>query len=273
MDISKQAIPENCVELWVCFPEQIRSQILIKAYHALLNEQEQAKQQRFHFEHDRHRYLVTRAMIRVLLSHYLPRYEPDTWRFTQNAYGRPEIVSDDAQVQRLSFNISHTKHMIICGLCYDREIGVDTENFSERAAPIRVSSAFSEQETQALLATKKSLQQEYFFHYWTLKEAYIKARAMGLSLPLDQFSFIFKNEREIDLRFDQKIADQPSNWHFELRKVNNTYLIATCVEMLENRVVPTTQAKIFTPLAEQVLTSSQTTHCAFDSQVIRASRT
>jgi 4'-phosphopantetheinyl transferase len=50
---------------------------------------------------------------------------------------------------------------------------------------------FSKAEVEALHALPAHLQRDRFFDYWTLKEAYVKGRGMGLSLPLDKFTIEF----------------------------------------------------------------------------------
>jgi 4'-phosphopantetheinyl transferase len=49
---------------------------------------------------------------------------------------------------------------------------------------------FHEHELATLRAVRSEVsRRRHFFALWTLKEAYIKARRMGLSVPLDQFWF------------------------------------------------------------------------------------
>lgn len=55
----------------------------------MLSTEELRQQRRFYFERDRHRYLVTRAMVRTVLSKYAA-IAPEQWRFTTNSYGRPD---------------------------------------------------------------------------------------------------------------------------------------------------------------------------------------
>jgi len=50
--------------------------------------------------------------------------------------------------------------------------------------------------------------------HWTFKEAYIKARGLGLALPLDKVSFLFNSEEDIRLEIDPAIRDLPKNWRF-----------------------------------------------------------
>ena len=52
-----------------------------------------------------------------------------------------------------------------------------------------------------------------FFSYWTLKEAYIKARGMGLSLPLDAFWFDLHGPAPL-LRVSERCPDIPERWRF-----------------------------------------------------------
>ena len=50
---------------------------------------------------------------------------------------------------------------------------------------------------------------------WTLKEAYVKARGMGLSLPLNKFSFLFGGVEGIRLELDPCLVTEPgSRWRF-----------------------------------------------------------
>ena len=88
---------------------------------------------------------------------------------------------------------------------------------------------FSPCEARALRALPDSEQTRRFFAYWTLKESYIKARGLGLSLPLDQFSFLLDNE-DIRVAFDEKLADDPARWRFALLSAPPHYMIAVGVD-------------------------------------------
>jgi 4'-phosphopantetheinyl transferase len=49
---------------------------------------------------------------------------------------------------------------------------------------------------------------------WTLKESYIKARGMGLLIPLDKFSFVFGGAEGIRLQIDPSLGDEAERWKF-----------------------------------------------------------
>lgn len=120
-----------CVHLWMTFPNEIQDGSLLHAYQRLLTEEELYQQKRFYFAEYRHRYLVTRAMLRTLLSRYA-RTKPEDWRFTENPYGRPEILSKDDNEKSIVFNISHSKDLILCGIVRQQPLGVDVENIQHR---------------------------------------------------------------------------------------------------------------------------------------------
>lgn len=52
-----------------------------------------------------------------------------------------------------------------------------------------------------------------FFEIWTLKEAYIKARGMGLSLPLADFTIRFAGEAGLGIAFAPGTGEDPARWH------------------------------------------------------------
>ena len=56
------------IQLWLAFCDEIADQQLLADYRRLLVEEERQKEMRFHFARDRHRYLITRALVRTMLS-------------------------------------------------------------------------------------------------------------------------------------------------------------------------------------------------------------
>ena len=53
-----------------------------------------------------------------------------------------------------------------------------------------------------------------FFDYWTLKEAYIKARGFGLALPLGDFAFKLNPPHAPEIAFEPALEDDPATWQF-----------------------------------------------------------
>jgi 4'-phosphopantetheinyl transferase len=158
---------------------------------------------------------------------------PAEWAFASNAFGRPEVANDHAQAKDISFNISHTNSLIVLGVARRRALGVDTENACHGQVPARIAGRFfAPDEVAALYALPAELQQRRFFEYWTLKESYIKARAMGLSLPLNKFSFQFVDDRQVAISIDRDQGDSPSRWRFWQLSIAGDYPTAVCVERL-----------------------------------------
>lgn len=60
------------VHLWYVQPETIGDPALLDAYDGLLTPTERARNRRFVFERHRHQDLVTRALVRTVLSTYCP---------------------------------------------------------------------------------------------------------------------------------------------------------------------------------------------------------
>src|SRR6185295_2220740 len=109
-------------------------------------------------------------------------------------------ANPEAAEAGLSFNISHTRSLIVLAVAKERAVGVDVENVQAREIEIRVADRFfAVPEVAALHAVPPDRQQYRFFEYWTFKESYIKARGMGLSLPLGKFGFHFPAERAVEI--------------------------------------------------------------------------
>jgi 4'-phosphopantetheinyl transferase len=219
------------VHLWYVLYESIQDPRLLAGYQALMSEAERERHDRFVFARDRHQFLVTRALVRTTLSRYAP-IAPADWRFVCNEYGKPRIEPGQGHESdtwpRLSFNLSNTRGVIACALTADcDEIGVDVEDTSRAGETIEIADRFfSPVEVEALRALPAAHQRQRFFAYWTLKEAYIKARGMGLSIPLDQFSFHLEGDEDIGISFDPRLGDDPGQWQFELYRASERHLMA-----------------------------------------------
>lgn len=221
--------PSDAIDIWLTPYQEITDPRRLAAMHALLSDAERRQEGQFRFADDRLRYLVTRALVRVTLSRYAAT-APGEWVFRANTYGRPEIVSADPQARRLRFNISHTRGLIALAVSWERELGIDVEYLAGRPAPLSVAGhAFSPAEAAQLNAVAPQHQHMRFFEYWTLKESYIKARGMGLSLPLDAFSFHFPGGDRISL--EAAPGDDARRWAFWQCRPAPDHLLALCAEV------------------------------------------
>ena len=226
-------LPPEEIHLWLAFYDEISDERLHAGYRDLLNAAEREQEPRFYFARDRRRYLVTRALVRTVLSRYAP-VAPPTWAFSANAYGRPEIANPLAG--DLIFNISHTHSLIVMGVTRGRALGVDVENVRARAVSIDIANHyFAPEEVDVLAAAPAHEQQDRFFEYWTFKESYIKARGMGLSLPLDKFSFHYPDDRAVGIAIHPDLADDPTRWQFWQLRPTPEYLVAICAERVGAR--------------------------------------
>jgi 4'-phosphopantetheinyl transferase len=222
------AIDPREAHLWYVFQDRITDAGLIARYHALLNAEERERHQRFVFERQRHEYLVTRALCRTTLSRYAD-VAPQQWQFTCNKYGRPEIAGPSG-IPRLRFNISNTPGLIACLVTLELDAGVDVEDMHRRGETVRIANRyFSPYEVASLHALAAGRQRQRFFEYWTLKESYIKARGMGLAIPLDQFSFHLDHGIPITISFAPQLDDDPQAWQFERRRPSERHMLALAI--------------------------------------------
>lgn len=217
-------------QVWVVLDEDVTSDALLARYEPLLSRAERAAEARFVFEADRRRHRVTRALVRTVLSEEAPSVAPADWSFLVGAHGRPEIHPNH-DLPSLHFNVSHTAGAIVLAVTHGSTVGIDVENRSRRGETTAIADRFfSPAEVSALNETPWSAQRERFFVLWTLKEAYIKARGLGLALPLDSFSFVLEGNA-IALHCDPACNDDdPRRWAFAVHSLTSSHTMAIAVD-------------------------------------------
>lgn len=220
------------IHLYCSFYNEIHDPKLISEYELLLSAEEKSQQKKFRFDDDRKRYLVTRALVRTVLSRY-SGLAPEEWEFDKNENGKPCVSGAHTGDQTIRFNLSHTKNLIVLAVSRSRDLGVDVENYRDRIASMQVAKRFfSQQEFEYLSSVPVSKQQKLFFEYWTFKEAYLKARGIGISDSLEKTRFRFADDESVDFSLFGDSGNESEQWKFWQFSLRGKYLIALCAEQL-----------------------------------------
>lgn len=197
-------------QLWRAFPGELRDARALAECCALLSAEEQERAQRFHFERDRRAFVAGRWLARTALSHAHP-LAPNEWRFRNNDHGKPATE----RACELRFNIANCQDLVVCLLARGVEVGVDAEPFARAASIMELAPrVFSEPERAQMAALDEAQQAHRALSLWVLKEAYVKARGLGLALPLRKLSFLFDRGGAIRLSMDADVGDRPERWRF-----------------------------------------------------------
>ncbi len=177
----------------------------LPSLYGLLSSDEKCQMEGLPFKWQQTEYLINRALVRSSLSQYDRMTDPRDWRFTYAPEGRPFIQSPQKQ---LYFSLSHTRGLSVCLVAPFPEIGIDvecTESLKDIDSIAR--HFFSPQENFQIRSNKDPHQT--FFKFWTLKEAYLKAKSIGITVRLN--SFYFDLEEDTIRLYDPKVT---ANWSF-----------------------------------------------------------
>lgn len=169
-------------EVHLCFVPLAASDASVAAFDRDLDPEEAGRARRFATAELRRSFVIGRGVLRSILGRSLG-IEPGLVRFAYGEQGKPRIAGDP-----LRFNLSHSGGAALYAFSLDREVGVDIEALKPIDDCESIARRFfSQAEVRDLLSLQATERQGAFLTCWTRKEAYIKARGEGLSLPLDRF--------------------------------------------------------------------------------------
>lgn len=163
------------------------------------------------FARHRDEYLLTRVVCRAVLGRVVGR-APESLAFVRSEHGRPSLVGH-ADVR---FNLSNSAGHVVLLVSRAHEVGVDLETIGRADEIVKLApSVFAASEQSELASLSGEAQRERAVALWTLKESYIKARGLGLQLPLDGFAFSFTSESAVpQITIDPALGDDATRWHF-----------------------------------------------------------
>jgi 4'-phosphopantetheinyl transferase len=246
---------ENNLHLWCAFPDDLLDDGAAERCAQLLSEDERARWQRFKFEQHRREYLATHALARIALSHH-HSLAPDAWRFSSNKFGKPAIDPECG----LRFNLSNSLGFVVCLISDSGEVGVDVEPRTRAGSVAEAGPRmFSQKEQAQLQALPEEARPDRALHLWTLKESYIKARGMGLALPLTEFSFVFEEDGSIHMEIEPSLGDAPERWRYFLQE-HAGHCIALMVENTNQKELKVSEIRLPLPSARQLDIDPQRWH-------------
>ena len=198
----------------------------LEGVEGVLSPDERERAARFCFAGQRERFVLARSFLRVVLSRY-GAGRPKEIRLSYGPKGKPALVSGAG----LEFNLSHSGDVALVAVARGSAVGIDVERIRPNPNGCTIASRFfSPREAEALRRVPAAETSAAFYRCWTRKEAYVKARGEGLSLPLDSF------EVSLEMRgFSLLLATRPDpeearRWWVMDLNVGSGYAAALAIE-------------------------------------------
>jgi 4'-phosphopantetheinyl transferase len=170
-----------------------------------------------------------RGALRTILGRYLGIGARHV-RFAYGPHGKPTLTSLSA-TSFPHFNLSHADDVALIAVSLNRPLGVDIERVRPDIATRSEAARFLSSEERTVLASlPASVRVEAFFTCWTRKEAYVKARGCGLSLPLQDFDVSFDPGRPPLLLRTLPDSGDAARWSLHAVPAPRGYVAALAVQ-------------------------------------------
>lgn len=156
----------------------------VSRYRSYLSTDELIRANRFRMPHPQSQFIITRGILRMLLSRYMG-VSPAQLHFETQSQGKPFLMMSSSFP--IQFNVAHTRGMALIALTIQHAVGIDVEWIDRKIQEHDIATRyFSPGESAYLTSLEPSLRTQQFFWYWTGKEAYLKMQGKGISEGLAQ---------------------------------------------------------------------------------------
>lgn len=147
----------------------------------VLDPKERGRAEDFRTTELRAQYIAAHALVRTALSAYGP-FRPAEWRYVYGPWGQPTLVGAPID---LRFSLSHSGRRTAVAVTVGRAVGLDLEAVDPGKDTLPVAKRFfTESEMSLLRGCDDSVRAARFTRLWTVKEAVLKARGVGLGSGL-----------------------------------------------------------------------------------------
>lgn len=209
-------------EIFSCDGDRARARRWLTAEDAL-------RYERYRHDVDRDMFLLGRVMARALVGRALS-IDPASWTWREGPRGRPEVEGP------VSFNLAHSAGVVVCAVSRDGRVGVDVEHRARPPVDARMVRRYCAPPEVADIERQGAAWQDQFLKYWTLKEAYLKARGLGIAVHLADLSFTI-GAAGISLERLNRLADD-ADWSFVLDAPGGSHYVAAAVAVSDRAAPP-----------------------------------
>lgn len=187
---------------------------------AILRPAEQERHARYRHDADRQMFLIGRVMARAIVADALG-VPPHDWPWREGARGRPEVDQPDCPV---SFNLAHSAGLVVCALSRLGPVGVDVEHRFRTPLDHALVTRCCADDEAADVDAQGEHWRDRFLKYWTLKESYLKAVGLGISVHLPDVRFHL--DGGATAAFTGTLAGADRGWTFDLQTMPPAHYVA-----------------------------------------------
>ncbi len=193
----------------------------------VLDEQEKAKAAHFRFPKHRRRYIVAHAAMRYILGSQL-EILPQDLELLISEKEKPYIAENP-----LYFNLSHSEEMAILATSFQAEVGIDIEHLKPEIDTLGIAQRFFHPIELAQLEQASPEQRlKIFYTFWTGKEAYLKAKGVGITNHLQHFALELQDAQKLRIHSVKEEFEGMQDWFVDNFEIEPDYIItAVCLKM------------------------------------------
>jgi 4'-phosphopantetheinyl transferase len=153
-----------------------------KTLHGSLSADERSRAAAFRNPRGRDDFIAMHGIGRELLARYAGT-SPNALRFEADRRGKPRLGRSSGG-RSIEFSMSRSGTAALYGVAKETSIGVDLEFIDPaRGVADALLESLSSRERALLDTIPRRARLEALFRFWTLKEAYLKARGSGFAIP------------------------------------------------------------------------------------------
>ncbi len=177
----------------------------------LLSRDERERAARFRIPLVRDRYVVRRALLRILLARYVGD-QPSELRFHYGGHGKPAL-STVAPGGSIHFNVAHSQELALYVFSRVGEVGVDIESMREFPDMPGVLADHGAPADRHRYATLPKLERtRFFYEWWTQREAVLKGIGCGISGGLKQVEIVCRSRGDLRSARVERSGHSASSW-------------------------------------------------------------